>query len=129
MELTFTKDGDYGILTITGNIDHLTTNTLKHHLQTVVDHACPYMIVDISNVVKLSVSGLGLIFAGKNRLSEIGAQMAIVGPVREMNKLLEPGSMGKMVPLCPSIERAKIALRKLAFDQRTVLRRKRRQQT
>ncbi len=127
MELRFTRDGDFGILSISGNIGRLTTRALREHLQQVAEQACPYMIVDLSGVEKLSVSGLGLIFAGKSRLDDMGTPMALVGPVRQLNRFLPPDSMMKMIPLCENVERAKIALRKMAFDRRAKTRRRTRQ--
>ncbi|HUX07637.1 MAG TPA: STAS domain-containing protein [Acidobacteriota bacterium] len=124
MNLGFIKDGDYGILSFSGNMEKLSIVELKKGIDLVVEHACSFMVVDLCRVTHLSVSSLGLIFASKNRLEDIGTLTAIVGPRRELNKLLSADSMEKMVPLCENIERAKIALRKLAFEKKSKLRRR-----
>lgn len=124
MDLSFIKDGDYGILSLSGNLDKMPTGELKKGIDLVVEQACSFMIVDLSRVTHLSVSSLGLIFASKNRLDDIGTFTAIVGPRRELNRLLSADSMEKMIPLCENIERAKIALRKLAFEKKSKLRRR-----
>ena len=128
MKIGFTKDGEFGLLTIAGDLERLTTATLRRHLEQVVERACPYMIVDLSSVKKFSTSGLGLLFAGKNRLDDVGTLMAIIGPEKELHSLLPSASLGKMVPFCDSVERAKIALRRLAFQRRAADRRKKRYQ-
>jgi anti-anti-sigma factor len=119
MELSFSKDGDYGILSLTGSMERLTIGELKKSMDLVAEQACPFMIVDLRRVTQLSVSGLGLIFASKNRLEGIGTLTALVGPKRELNRLLPADSMERMIPLCESIERAKIALRKLAYEKKS----------
>ncbi len=126
MKIGFTKDGEFGLLAIVGDLERLTPATLKHYIEMVVERACPYMIVDLTGVEKLSTSGLGLLFAGKNHLDDVGALMAIIGPERELHSLLTSASLGKMVPVCESVERAKIALRRLAFQRRASDRRKKR---
>ena len=118
MELTFIREGDFGILRLSGTMEKLPTAELRRGLDLVVEQACPFMIVDLSRVTQLSISGLGLVFAGKSRLEEVGTLMAVVGPKRELNRLLSAESLEKMVPVCESIERAKIALRKFDFDKR-----------
>jgi anti-anti-sigma factor len=124
MKLSFHREGDYGILTLSGSMENLTTQELKQRLDMVAETDCPFAIIDLSGVTQLSVSGIGLIFAGKSRLEDKGALTAMVGSQRELNRLVTPQSMGKMVPVCETIERAKIALRSLAFQRRTNKRRR-----
>lgn len=118
MEINFSQDGEYGILTLSGDIERLSIDSLKRYLEMVVNQNCRYMIVDLEKADKLSTSGLGLIFAGKSRLDEQGILTALVGEEKELNRLLSPVSLQKMVPLCESIERAKIALRRLSFERK-----------
>ena len=126
MNIAFKRDGDYGILTFSGNIEKLSIKMLKNQLDMVVSQACPYMIVDLRGVSRLSTSGLGLIFAGRNKLEDLGILMALVGETKEFNRLLPPGNMEKMVPLTESIERAKIALRRMDFERKADVRRRQR---
>jgi anti-anti-sigma factor len=122
MEISYSRDGDFGILSLIGNMERLPVGELKKGLDLVAEQACKFMIVDLRRVTQLSVSGLGLIFASKNRLEDIGTYTALIGSKRELNRLLPADDMGRMIPLCESVERAKIALRKLAFEKKTVRR-------
>jgi anti-anti-sigma factor len=126
MKPSFTKDAEFGILILEGDFERLSLADMKKHLDMVVSQDCRYMIVDLTGVKKLSTSGLGLIFAGKSRLDDLGILVALVGEEKELNRLLPPGEIQKIIPLCESIERAKIALRRLDFERKAQVRRRRR---
>jgi anti-anti-sigma factor len=126
MKLSFSKDGEFGVLILEGDIELLSLGEMKKYLDMVVSQDCRYMIVDLTGVQKLSTSGLGLIFAGKSRLDDLGILLALVGEEKELNRLLQPGEMQKMIPLCESLERAKIALRRLDFERKADKRRRQR---
>lgn len=116
MEIKLEQDGEFGILKIYGSIDKLGTRHLKQYIDDALRLSCKYMLFDISEAINFSTSGLGLIFAARNRLEDLNVYSALIGHEKRIAKLCKGMRIASIFPVAETIGKGKIAVKKFAFD-------------
>jgi anti-anti-sigma factor len=124
MELDFTVDGEYGVLRFSGTIDSVKTADMKNIVDDTVRKATPFMILDITGIKHVSVSGLGMIFAIKSRLEERDVLTAVVGDAEQVLSLHPDARGNAPVLIANTVGKAQIMLRKMAFELKKMKNRK-----
>lgn len=118
MNISFRMDEEFGILSFEGNLEKLSPEKLRGHLEEIADKKASFIVLDISEVEDISTSGLGMIFTGKNLMEDQGIFCVFVGQTQRLRTLIPKMRVERMIPIAESIGKAKIALRRLAFEHR-----------
>lgn len=111
-------DEEFGILAFEGNLEKLSPEKLRIHLDEISGKKSEFVILDISAVENMSTSGLGMVFTGRNLMEEQGIFCVLVGQEQRLRTLIPELHLDKMIPIADSIGKAKITLRRLAFERR-----------
>ena len=87
-------------LTLTGDIDHHSAKGLREAIDAELFYHRPktlYLV--LSEVSFMDSSGLGLILGRYTRMIELGGNMILVEPTRQIEKILSLAAMDKTLPL------------------------------
>lgn len=99
------RDG-WSVVEVAGEIDLLTSPTLRRHLVelTVADHHD--IVLDLSGVTFFDSSGLSAIVGGLKLVRNQHGQLRIAGAVRRVAKVFEIAGLSRMLALYESVEAA-----------------------
>ena len=98
LEFTF----ENGVLKskIHGDIDHHSSNFVREKIDTYIVGCKPTLVfLDLSDVDFMDSSGLGLILGRLNTAQEIGAEMRIYSPSRNVRKILELAGIERLIKI------------------------------
>jgi len=101
------------VLTISGNFDILEKESIVDNFARVLSSAPSHLIVDLSNVLLIDSSGIGLLIAYYLKLGRLGTSMAMVISSDNylLNKLKQMGIFSDTgIKLFGSVDDAKTAL-------------------
>ena len=87
-------------LTVLGEIDHHSAKKLREEIDAALFYHRPktlYLV--LSEVSFMDSSGLGLLLGRYTRMKELGGQMVIVRPTRQIKKILTLAAMDKTLPI------------------------------
>lgn len=93
-------DGSTLKLTVLGEIDHHSAKGLREEIDALLFYHRPrtlYLV--LSEVSFMDSSGLGLILGRYTRMKELGGNMILVQPTRQIEKILALAAMDKTLPI------------------------------
>ncbi|MGW2788085.1 STAS domain-containing protein [Streptomyces populi] len=79
LSIVTTATGGIRVLTLAGEIDHHTGDTLRQALDA-CDTPCPCIVVDLHQVTFMDSSGINLFLAAHRALSEAGGWLRLAAP-------------------------------------------------
>lgn len=98
--LEFSFDKGILISKILGDIDHHSAKFVRDKIDTYIIGCKPSLIfLDLSSVDFMDSSGLGLILGRLNTAQEIGAEMRIYSPSRNVRKILELAGIERLIKI------------------------------
>ena len=108
MEISIHEEDGTAIITLLGNVvggpDALQLNEKLHEL---VDRGINRVIVDLSGVIFMNSSGLGMLIGGLTAMRTAGGDMKIVKASAKIETLLAVAKLQSLFPNYSSIEQAK----------------------
>ena len=108
MEISIREDEGTAIITLQGNIvggpDAVQLNEKLHELG---DKGIKRAIVDLSGVIFMNSSGLGMLIGGLTAMRNIGGDLKIVQASPKIETLLAVAKIQSLFPNYSSIEQAK----------------------
>jgi anti-sigma B factor antagonist len=78
LKIDSSRDGDVGILTLSGEVDIYTSPALKSALATAAADGCSVLVVDMNGVGFIDSSGLGVLVGALRRAREAGGDLRVV---------------------------------------------------
>ena len=76
------RDGDW-VVTVRGEIDVATSPDLKHELDDLLAQDAKFITLDLSRLVFMDSSGLGVLVSAHKRLKEIGGETILLRGMQE----------------------------------------------
>lgn len=108
MEISIREDEGTAIITLQGNVvggpDALQLNEKLHEL---VDKGIKNAVVDMSGVIFMNSSGLGMLIGGLTAMRNAGGDLKIVKASAKIETLLTVAKLQSLFPNYSSIEQAK----------------------
>ena len=93
-------DGRTLRLTVLGEIDHHSAKGLREKIDSLLFYHRPQTLyLVLSEVSFMDSSGLGLILGRYTRMKELGGDMILVHPTRQIEKILALAAMDKTLPI------------------------------
>lgn len=98
--LEFAFENGILISKILGDIDHHSAKFVREKIDTYIVGCKPTtVLLDLSAVEFMDSSGLGLILGRFNTAQEIGAEMKIYSPSRNVKKILELAGIERLIKI------------------------------
>ena len=118
MIIITSEEDQLGTLQLTGHISSLPPHDLKDFLDSITIGKFQVFIVDLTRVRSISTSGIGLIYAIKNKLDDLDIPVAFLGNKEEVLRLNPDFTVDKSIPLCENKGKALLTLRKMLFQRK-----------
>jgi anti-anti-sigma factor len=99
-------DGRIAVVTVSGEIDLRTAERLRGGLLGVAGAGYRRVIVDFTGVRFCDATGLGVLIATRNRLSESGGRLVLAGVRPTLRRLFDVTNLGRLFPMRESVESA-----------------------
>ncbi|WP_086171733.1 STAS domain-containing protein [Streptomyces pharetrae] len=75
------------VVTLAGEIDHDTGDTLRHALDA-TGESCPRIVIDMGQVTFMDSSGINILIAAHRALSEAGGWLRLAAPARNVMRTI-----------------------------------------
>ncbi|MBR2987494.1 MAG: anti-sigma factor antagonist [Clostridia bacterium] len=93
-------------VTIIGEIDHHSARKLREEIDSALFYHRPKTLrLLLSQVSFMDSSGLGLILGRLTRMKELGGDMVLVSPTKEIDKILTLAAIDKTIPTERSVRK------------------------
>ncbi|MCL1819567.1 MAG: STAS domain-containing protein [Oscillospiraceae bacterium] len=100
MKLSYTKSNDSLTVSITGEIDHHTAQSLLSSLSALLDTQHPLSIVlDFSGVGFMDSSGIAVILNCYRRMKELGGRLEVVSVANQARRVLAAAGLEKFLKI------------------------------
>ena len=100
MDMTTMVKDEKMIIYLSGEIDHHTAREIRDSAdRLIISHRPATFILDLAGVDFMDSSGLGLILGRYTRMIELGGNMILVEPTRQIEKILALAAMDKTLPI------------------------------
>lgn len=98
MEMTAFNDGSRLCVKLTGEIDHHEAKDIRERLDKLIFENRPKaLVVNLSGIVFMDSSGLGLILGRYKLMKEIGGEMYLNEPTERVRKILSMAGVDRMI--------------------------------
>lgn len=98
MEMTAFNDGSRLCVKLTGEIDHHEAKDIRERLDKLIFENRPRaLVVNLSGIVFMDSSGLGLILGRYKLMKEIGGEMYLNEPTERVRKILSMAGVDRMI--------------------------------
>ncbi|KQY59853.1 hypothetical protein ASD11_10035 [Aeromicrobium sp. Root495] len=101
-------DGDFHVITLTGDIDIETARDLRAHFIEHVTDPASRVVVDMSGVEFMDSSGLGALVGGWQILRDTG-ELRVAGALPAVERVFRLTGMHEVFPLFPDVAAATTA--------------------
>jgi len=81
-------DGDFGVVTVAGEVDIFTAPQFKECLVELLDSGVRHLVVDLSEVTFIDSTALGVLIGGVRRVHGAGGAMTLVVTSRPVERVL-----------------------------------------
>ena len=97
------------VVSVAGELDLTTAPELLQALTRLVDDGRRYLIVDLARLEFCDSSGLSVLVRVKNRLDEVGGEVALAAPTPIVERVLEVSGLAEVFGTYGSVDEAKAA--------------------
>jgi anti-anti-sigma factor len=109
LSIDHTTVNDIRVLTLHGEIDHAVTNELTETLLPYDGATPPRTVVDLSGVTFMDSSGINVLIAAHQAMSDAQGWLRIVGPQNSVLRVLQLVGLDQVMPCYPTVEQAMTA--------------------
>lgn len=109
MELALSTSGDdkLKVVHVAGEVDIHTSPALKAALGEAVGSGCPVVVADLSGVMFIDSSGLGVLVGALRRAREAGGELRLVSANDAVIKILRITGLDTVFPLFATLDEAR----------------------
>jgi anti-sigma B factor antagonist len=100
------QDPEARVMHPEGRIDAAAAPAFGEHVRQLLHAGWTKLIIDLDGVSFVDSSGLGAMIVGLKLARRAGGDLRIVSPPQQFKKLLQVTSLGRVLPVYPSIEDA-----------------------
>lgn len=104
------RDGDVGIVSVSGEVDMYTAPQLKECLVDLIEGAATRIVVDLSAVTFIDSTALGVLIGGVRRLHAAGGAMSLVVTSRPVERVLSITGLDRVFSIHVTLDEALAAL-------------------
>lgn len=91
---------DFLHISVSGDIDHHSAKYIREEIDKAIFYFRPKLsVLNLSDVSFMDSSGLGLILGRYTRMQEIGGELRILGPSKEIEKIIKLAGIEKYIPI------------------------------
>lgn len=98
--------GDIYLVTVSGEVDMMTTPHLRSYLQQHIEKAGPVLVLDLRGVGFLGSSGLAVLVETLDWTRERGSELRLVCSSREVVRPLEATGLTELFTICADLDEA-----------------------
>ncbi|HBM81082.1 MAG: anti-sigma F factor antagonist [Clostridiales bacterium] len=107
MKLFFKVANKTLIVSIAGEIDHHTSETIRERIDNQIDNnPIKNIIFDFNGVNFMDSAGIGVIIGRYKKVSELGGKLAVANVSMQVKKIMEISGILRIVKLYDSIDKA-----------------------
>jgi anti-sigma B factor antagonist len=97
------------VVAVVGEIDQATAPRLKTELLTAIARTSPRLVIDLSGVTFIDSAGLTVILAARQRAKAHGGDTYLVGPTKQVRKVLAITSLDRLLEIHETLETVQAA--------------------
>jgi anti-anti-sigma factor len=110
MNITVSKENDFSIVRVEGRVDISTAKVFEAQMNALIEAGCIEMIVDCSDLVYISSSGLKVLIALQRQLASSQGKITLCSLQPGIAKIFEISGFGSIFPIFTDTETARRAL-------------------
>jgi anti-sigma B factor antagonist len=104
------RDGDVGVVTVSGEVDMYTAPQLKACMLELIDGGVRRIVIDLSAVTFIDSTALGVLIGGVRRLHAASGAMALVVTSRPVERVLSITGLDRVFTIHATLDEALAAL-------------------
>jgi len=110
MEISVTSPerGGRTIVTVSGEVDVYTSSGLRKHLATLIDADNTDLVVDLTGVVFIDSTGLGVLVGALKKLRRVGGQLRLIINQAKVIKVFQITALTEVFTINDTLEAALI---------------------
>ncbi len=104
------RDGESGVVTVSGEVDMYTAPQLKECMLDLIDGGARRIVIDLSAVTFIDSTALGVLIGGVRRLHGADGAMALVVTSRPVERVLSITGLDRVFSIHATLDEALAAL-------------------
>ncbi|MGP4022624.1 STAS domain-containing protein [Actinomadura sp. 3N407] len=99
---------EHTVIAISGELDIVSTPSLRERLHAALRDTGPYVVIDLSGVTFCDASGLALLVDARRRTEPKGTTVVLAAPRPQMGRLLRLTGLARTFTIRPSVTAARL---------------------